>query len=694
MYEKLLLFIYKMERNPVFSSIKKGFLLITPAVLAGSVALLINSFPIPALQSWLHSFAGGVLSQLLDLIFDATIGFLSVYLVLAISYYYCAEVAPSPSGIQVPAMVTALACFVATFGDTLDIDCFGTIGVFTAMLCAVLATRLFLFLTGVRRGKPMPAGRSTAAYFTSVRAILPTFVCVLVFGCGHLLLYWLGGVGNLNQLISQALVSLFGGTHTNLGAGLSFTAVQNGLWVLGVHGGNALDQVAKTLLVQGDGAIITKSFLDTFASIGGSGSALCLVLALLLGSRQQRHRDLVRSSLGLSLFNINEILVFGLPVVLNPILALPFVLTPLVSTLMAYGAVALGLVPMAVSEVGWTTPVFFSGYLATGSWTGAVLQLAILVVGTLLYLPFVHLAVQLQRHRAGFMAKDLTERFRRDEQRHLRPDYLERADETGAAAKAMAAQLQLDVQNGQVPVFYQPQLDAKERVVGAEALLRWQYAGQLIYPPLAIALAQQVGCFDALTRLILHRVCRDIGELRAQMGPAFTISVNITAAQLDDTSFTEQIISGAASYGVNHQLVLEVTEESALGDFVQIAPNIELLRQNGIRMAIDDFGMGQTSLEYLRENLFAYVKLDGSLVQQVLHNPRCRDIVGSIVELGRALDFGVTAEMVETEETRQVLLELGCQYYQGYLYSPALPYSDFVDYCREQAERVAVSPRQ
>ena len=103
-----------------------------------------------------------------------------------------------------------------------------------------------------------------------------------------------------------------------------------------------------------------------------------------------------------------------------------------------------------------------------------------------------------------------------------------------------------------------------------------------------------------------------------------------------------------------------------------VLTNIELYRRRGIELAIDDFSMGQTSLNYLRSNRFRYVKLDGGLVSQVLESARAREIICSIVALGQGLDFRVIAERVEIQAERDALLALGCTIYQGYLYSPAV----------------------
>ncbi len=675
--------LYAMENSPVLSAIKKGFLLVIPVVLTGSFALLLLNFPVPAYQEFLASFGGGVFFVLLQFITDSTTGFLSLYLVLAISYFYSDLLAGRNLTLRVMAMVTSCVCFIASFGGesgSLNLSCFGTIGVFTAMVCAILATRLFFALNGrlYRQYRSYAAGNDIH-FRSSMSSILPVVVCVTVFALGNLLLQKLFQVGNLNDLISGLLFCAFGELRREPGNGVVFLLLLDLLWVFGIHGGNALDPVAQTVFAAGSSGVITKSFLDNFAVMGGSGATLCLLLALLLVSRQKSSRRLAYSAAPLALFNINEILVFGLPIVLNPVLAIPFVLAPAATMLLAYGAVAAGWMPMVQQAVNWTTPVFFSGYLATGSWRGAAVQLVGIVLGTLIYIPFVLLSERLQKDQEEYLIDELTEHFAGALRDGRQPCYLERNDSLGMMAKRLAGRLRADVAAGRVPVFYQPQVDARGRVDGAEALLRWQYGDRTLYPPLVVALAQEDGCYEELTWCVLSAVCADIGPLRRRFGQEIHISANIVAEQLNDPDLTGRIIGLAERTGVCQNLVLEVTEETSLDHLPYITANIERFGRHGIYLAIDDFSMGQTSLNYLRDNRFRYVKLDGGLVRQVRENERSREIVGSIAALGGSLGFQVIAECVETQEMRDTLLELGCNVFQGYLYSPAVPLETLLD---------------
>lgn len=688
MNEKLLAWFYKIESNTIISCIRRGFILLIPLVLAGSLALLLRSIPFPPYQQWLDAFAGGICRTLLQTVFDATIGFLSVYLTLSISGYFADSLGCKSTPQKLCAMFTSLSCFLATFGgmSAMAMGDFGPNGVFTAIICAVTGTWLVLRLMRVfsHKSNPLVYG-GDALYQQSMSAILPILLCVAVFALGNWLLSSLLHAANLNDLISKALCGLFEPIHGQLAGGLLYTFLLHILWLFGIHGGNAMEPVSNAFFVPADAdptAIVSKTFLDTFALPGGSGAVLCLLLAMLLVSRSRGNRRLAWSAAPMLFFNINESLIFGLPVVFNPVMIIPFVLVPVCSMLIAYAATVLGLMPVVTNTVTWTTPIFFSGYLATGSARGILIQILILLAGTAIYIPFIRFSEQLQGKWTAFMLEKLETKFREDEKAGAVGRYSDRQDNLGAAARVVLDKLRLDIENGDLPVYYQPIVDGKAQAVAAEALLRWSFSGHMVYPPLVVTLSKEDGCFDKLTMCVLNRVCRDSASIWEGLGPDCRVSVNITAQELDSGSFLRQVMELAEAYHMKGRLILEVTEETSLGLFRNTAGNMQALNENGILLAIDDFSMGQTSLDYLREHKFQYVKLDGSIVRQAADNGRCREIIGSLCALGKTLGFQTIAEFVENETLQDILLQEGCGLFQGYFYSPALPLPEIISRCK------------
>lgn len=681
-----------VENSLVLDSIKRGFILAIPIILVGSIAVLLLNIPIDGYRDWLQALWGGKIWNIFFSIYDATSGFMSAFLLMSISYYYSEHFAKGEMMYRILAMFTSLACFIVSFGGSpgsFSLSSFAMAGIFTAIFTAIISTRIFfLVVNKLSFEERVSAAGADVHYRRSIRALLPTVVSMLCFALIYLFLVYVLGVESINHLVQNALAAFFGLFESAFVNGLFYTFFLNLLWALGIHGGNALDPVAQTAFTA-DNAIISKSFLDTFTAMGGSGMALCLLLALFISARSRNNRQLATSVSPLILFNINEGLVYGMPIVYNPLMIIPFIFSPIISLLISYFAVVIGFMPAVTNPIAWTAPPIWSGYAATGSWTGAFVQVICILVSTACYIPFVKLMEESQKKQAISMINKFTDSFKADEQRGIVGEYLVGQSNINSAAKTIVSQLRADIESGNITMYYQPQMDRDGRCVSAEALLRWRFNDEMMYPPLVIALATEARCMNDLTMVILDRVCADTQILKRRYMSEFIVSVNISAEQLDNREFIDAVIAKVAENNLLNNIILEVTEEHSLSALTNIGAHIELLGKNGISMAIDDFSMGHTSLDYLKTNQFRHVKLDGSLVRQLPTNPRCYEIASSMVQLGQTLSFDVVAEYVETEELRDILLEMGCRYFQGYLYSPAIPIASLIEYCVENKRQLS-----
>ena len=153
------------------------------------------------------------------------------------------------------------------------------------------------------------------------------------------------------------------------------------MWFFGLHGSHILEAVAVHNFGVTGNVVFSKAFYDVYVAMGGCGTTVSVLSALLLFFRKERTGKLAGLASFTVVFNLNEMLTFGIPIILNPIFVVPFMLVPLANFLITYAAIYSGLVPLLVSEVNWTTPIFLSGYQATGSWAGAILQMVCLAVG-------------------------------------------------------------------------------------------------------------------------------------------------------------------------------------------------------------------------------------------------------------------------------------------------------------------------
>lgn len=178
------------------------------------------------------------------------------------------------------------------------------------------------------------------------------------------------------------------------------------LWFFGLHGANMIEPFMQSINVTaidanikaiqaGNSApyIVSKPFFDAFVNLGGTGATIALIIAIFLVVRKnQQFRKVAEFSVAPGLFNINEPMTFGLPIVLNPILFIPYILAPVVLTIIAYVTTSIGLVPACTFVLPWVTPPVIGGFLATQSVAGAILAAVNVAVAVLIYLPFVKLA--------------------------------------------------------------------------------------------------------------------------------------------------------------------------------------------------------------------------------------------------------------------------------------------------------------
>ena len=289
--------------------------------------------------------------------------------------------------------------------------------------------------------------------------------------------------------------------------------------------------------------ILTKPFFDTFVLLGGAGATLSLLLGIFVWFRRNSIKRLGRLALIPSLLNINELILFGLPIVMEPMLLIPFILVPLCLTTTSYLAIAWGLVPYTQQTVEWTTPIFLSGYLVTGSWTGSLLQLINLLIWVSLYRPF------LKKYEKMAIQKDITAYsqlltlLKESELLGVNQQLSKRSDALGGIARLLITELEEAIKSEDLSMHYQPQINAQVSVIGMESLLRWNHRRYgYIYPPLIFVLAEEGGLIEPLGHWIIDRVLHDTQKLNKMGYSGLTNAINLSAKQLENEEFITRIL--------------------------------------------------------------------------------------------------------------------------------------------------------
>lgn len=280
-----------------------------------------------------------------------------------------------------------------------------TKGLFLGMFIAIISIELYSWLErqdrlNIKMPETVPSNVSA-----SFSALIPTVLTVSLIAAVGFAIHSFTGMYAYDivyTVVQQPLEGLIQG----LPGLLLLMFIAQIFWVIGIHGNQMVKPIREPLLLAAIAMnteafnagqelpnIITMPFWDMYMSMGGSGVTISLLIAIFLVSKREDYKQIAKLSAAPGLFNINEPLIFGLPIMLNPVLAIPFIITPLVTGSIGYFATAIGFAGKAVVMVPWPTPPIINAYIATAGSVGAVItQIICIVVAILIYLPFVKVA--------------------------------------------------------------------------------------------------------------------------------------------------------------------------------------------------------------------------------------------------------------------------------------------------------------
>lgn len=396
----------KIGKNKYLIAVRDGFLLSMPLLIVGSFFLLIANFPIPGWSQFWARFFGENWTSYFAKPTDATFSIMAILAVIGIGYSFSEQM-------NVDKLFGAAISLVSWFlimpyeilaGDTtvagIPLGWVGSKGIFVGIICAFLAVHVYAWVNKkgwvikMPDGVPPTVEKSFAALIPAGMSILVFFVINVVFAMTPY-----KNAFNFIFTILQTPLLRLGNTLPAMVIAYIFLHF---FWFFGVNGGSVVGAVFNPILqtLSADnlaafqaGAplpnIISQQFQDLFATFGGCGSTLSLLIAMLLFCRSKRVKELGKLAFIPGIFGINEPLVFGLPIVLNPMILIPFMLVPTINIVISYFCMSIGLVPLCSGvAIPWTMPVILSGFLATG-WQGAVLQFLLLILGVFLYMPFI-----------------------------------------------------------------------------------------------------------------------------------------------------------------------------------------------------------------------------------------------------------------------------------------------------------------
>ncbi len=396
----------KIGKNKYLIAIRDGFLLSMPLLIVGSFFLLIANFPIPGWTEFWGRFFGENWASYFSKPTDATFSIMAILAVIGIGYSFAEQMKVD----RLFGGAIALVCwflimpYEVMVGDAvasgIPLGWVGSKGIFVGIITAFLSVHVYAWVNKkgwvikMPDGVPPTVEKSFAALIPAGMAVLVFFIINVVFAMTPY-----KNAFNFVFTILQTPLLKLGNTLPAMVIAYIFLHF---FWFFGVNGGSVVGAVFNPILQTlsaenlaafqaGDAIpnIISQQFQDLFATFGGAGSTLSLLIAMLLFCRSKRVRELGKLALIPGIFGINEPIIFGLPILLNPLMLIPFMLVPTVNIIISYICMSIGLVPLCSGvAIPWTMPVILSGFLAT-DWRGALLQLLLLILGVFMYMPFI-----------------------------------------------------------------------------------------------------------------------------------------------------------------------------------------------------------------------------------------------------------------------------------------------------------------
>lgn len=401
--EKIMPLANKLGQNRYLMVLRDAFMLSFPLTMFGSIVVVINNLP------FFNDATKGILTNLFGNGQNATMSIMSVFVTFGIGYYLPEpyEVEGIFGGAVSLASFLILTPFVMTLENgedisgVLSLDRLGAKGMFIGMIAAFIAAEIYCRVTKKGWQIKMPDGVPPAVT-KSFAALIPAVLTLTVFLLINALMTGVFHV-NLHDVIYEVIQKPLTGLGSGLPATLLALFFVQFLWFFGLHGqiivNSVMDPIWNTLMLDNLEAykagnplphIITKPFMETFTvGLGGSGMTLAVVLLMAFVLKKKQYRDVGRLALAPGIFNVNEPAIFGLPIVLNATIMIPWIIAPLVVTTLNYLVMAAGIVPPPTGvSVPWTVPIIASGILATNSWLGGALQVIDFIIVGLIWYPF------------------------------------------------------------------------------------------------------------------------------------------------------------------------------------------------------------------------------------------------------------------------------------------------------------------
>ncbi|WP_257098617.1 EAL domain-containing protein [Pseudovibrio flavus] len=476
-------------------------------------------------------------------------------------------------------------------------------------------------------------------------------------------------------------------------SGLFYEFTRQLCWFFGVHSHNVLGEILNQFETVSNFrmntlrhgiqyySFLTYDFMDIYAAIGGCGSTLSLIIAVLLSSHRKAFHGVAKASLPFSVFNINEPIVYGMPIVFNPLLFIPFLFVPLINFTIAYWLTYVGFIPPIVNDINWMTPPLYNVWLGTGgSMLACVVQLALIVLGVFVYRPFISKShTELMSHAIFVRGTETGNALRISEHRDLISDH-------NAARFAVNNILQA----GDFTIYVQPQFDARSQTFnGAEVLVRYIDAKGNVTPPYFFDLFEKTETLPDIDYMVIDRLSHAVDDFKLPNG--FKVAINVSPISFKHAGILKELVRLAQKMQTKGlELTVEITENQMWSTEESYIAIFKELQKAGITLALDDFGTGYSNLTTFLKFQYDYVKIDMTVVSldTIRKHPK---IITAFALIGESGGAQIIAEGVEHPDQVEALKQSNIHIYQGYYFGRPMPFAQMVSMV-EEGDAKAVLP--
>ena len=404
--EKLVPVAAWIAENKYVNGIRRAFIMMMPLLMIGSLFLMITAFPLPAYQRGMASLLGENWKDIFDIPVSATFNLIALF----VAFLVAQQLAKQFELDSIAVGLLSLASFLiltplgntSEFGQVITFTWLGSKGMFVAMVIGVVTVKIFHFFVKRDILVKMPDGVPPEV-IKSFEALIPGTVILAIalllrVGMEHT------SYGTIHDFVYKVLALPLRALGTSYIGSICTVFAISILWSVGINSGSMVNGFVRPFWLENQAEniaalqagqplphVITEQFFDMIF-MGGAGATLSLLLAIVIFAKSKHIKSVGAIGIVPGIFNINEPVLFGLPVILNPIMLIPFNIVPMVFVTTQYIAMNIGLVskPLGVA-FPWPTPAVISGFITVGDLTGSLMQLANLIIGAMIYLPFLRI---------------------------------------------------------------------------------------------------------------------------------------------------------------------------------------------------------------------------------------------------------------------------------------------------------------